>query len=162
MVFRGSNMSAKWRRSRKHLKWLDFADFHMNPKKGIKTLRLGNFLPKRMNHPQKYLIPKRLGKGKWKEPKPLIDTFQDSAWITIVAQIAGFNRETVKIIVKDQKLTLQAKAKDRRYFKTIALPKVVIPSIAHTTYKNGVLEIKLKKAAKEAPINQPAGINDAT
>jgi HSP20 family protein len=113
-------------------------------------------------HPQKYRLPKRFPKGKWKEPKPLIDIFQEQHWITIVAQIAGFNQETVKINVKDQKLTLSAKAKDRRYYKTLNLPKIVIPNIARTTYKNGVLEIKLKKATEEESIKQQAGLNDAT
>ena len=84
-------------------------------------------------------------KGKWKAPKPLIDIFQEKSWITIVAEIVGFNKETMKINVKDQKITLSAKAKYRRYYKSLNLPKVVIPNIMQTTYKNGVLEIKLKR-----------------
>jgi HSP20 family molecular chaperone IbpA len=156
-------MSAKWRRSKKHMKWLDLDNFQINPKKRSKTLRLENFKTNRKTHPQKYRIPKKFPKGKWKEPKPLIDMFQDTNWVTIVAQIAGFNPETVKITVKNQKLTLSAKAKDRRYYKSLNLPKVVIPNIVHTTYKNGVLEIKLKKVVKEQTIKeQQAGINDAT
>jgi len=155
-------MSAKWRRSRKHLKWIDPKSFKINSKTGSETLRLENYKTPRRVHPQKYRLPKRLGKGKWKEPKPLIDMFQDANWITIVAEIAGFNQETFKISVKDKKLILSAKAKDRRYYKRLNLPKVVIPNIVRTTYKNGVLEIKLKKAAKEETMKQQAGINDAT
>ncbi len=93
-------------------------------------------------------------KRKWKEPKPLIDIFQESNWVTIVAEIAGFNRETLKIDVKDQKLTLSARAKDRRFYKSLNLPKVVIPSVMHTTYKNGVLEIRLRKAVQEEKIKK--------
>ena len=48
--------------------------------------------------------------------------------------------------MKDQKITLSAKSKDRRYYKSLNLPKVVIPDEMHTKFKNGVLEIKLKKA----------------
>jgi HSP20 family molecular chaperone IbpA len=154
-------MSAKWRRSRKHLKWLDLKPLKISPKAASKTPRLESFKTSRV-HPQKYRLPKRFGKGKYKEPKPLIDMFQDKSWVTIVAEIAGFNQETVKILVKDQKLTLSAKAKDRRYYKSLNLPKVVIPTVAHTTFKNGVLEIKLKKAMKEETIKQQAGYNDAT
>ncbi len=87
--------------------------------------------------------------------------FQDKTWVTVVAQITGFNQDTFKISVKEQKLTLSAKAKDRRYYKSLNLPKVVIPKVAQSTFKNGVLEIKLKKAAKEGTIKQQAGINDA-
>jgi HSP20 family molecular chaperone IbpA len=145
-----AEMSAKWRRSRKHLRWLDFPDIE-NPtnKQGSKTLRLEPVRTSRNLRTQNYHLPKNYTKKRLKEPKPLIDIFQEKNWITIVAEIAGFNRETLKINVKDQKLTLAAKAKDRRYYKSLNLPKVVIPNIVRTTYKNGVLELKLRKADKE-------------
>ena len=91
------------------------------------------------------------------EPKPLIDIFQENNYITVIAEIAGFNKETLKIHVKDQKITLSAKSKDRRYYKSLNLPKVVIPDIMYTKFKNGVLEIKLKKA--ESAIKQETTIN---
>jgi HSP20 family molecular chaperone IbpA len=153
-------MSAKWRRSKKHMKWLDLTDTQFSPKPA-KAQRTENFKTTRV-HPPKFRLPNRFGSGKYQEPKPLIDMFQDNTWVTIVAEIAGFNQETVKVIVKDQKLILSAKAKDRRYYKSLNLPKVVIPTVAHTTFKNGVLEIKLKKALKEEAIKPQAGINDAT
>jgi HSP20 family molecular chaperone IbpA len=155
-------MSAKWRRSKKNQKWLDLNNINITPKKTPKTPKTENYKTTRM-HPQKYRLPKHLNKAKWKEPKPLIDTFQDQNSITITAQIAGFNQETLKITIKNQKLTLTAKAKDRRYYKTINLPKIVIPTTTHTTYKNGVLEIKLNKAQKQQTIKQQqTGINHAT
>ena len=88
--------------------------------------------------------------------------FQDDKTVTITAQIAGYPQETFKITIKDQKLTLTAKAKDRRYYKSLNLPKVVIPAVTNTTFKNGVLEIKLTKAPTKQTIKQQAGINDAT
>ena len=143
-------MSAKWRRSRKHLKWLDLTDLTLPDfKSRPKIIRLENMRTARNVYPQGYRSSQNYAKRKWKEPKPLIDVFQEKNWITIIAEIAGFNKETLKINVKDQKITLSAKAKDRRYYKSLNLPKVVIPNITHTTYKNGVLEIKLKKAEKE-------------
>jgi len=156
-------MSAKWRRSKKHQKWLDLKTHKFKPTRGSKILRLDNLkIPKKIR-PQQYRLPKKYAKGKWVEPKPLIDMFQDNNNITIVAELAGFNQETVKVAIKDQKLILAAQAKDRKYYKSLNLPKVVIPAITHTTYKNGVLEIKLKKATKQETIKQhQAGINDAT
>lgn len=110
-------------------------------------------MPRSM-YPRKYGLPRRFGKENLKEPTPLIDVFQEKSWITVVAEIAGFNKETLKINVKDQKLTLSAKAKDRRYYKSLNLPKEVIPNIIHTNYKNGVLEIKLKRAIKEETLTK--------
>ncbi len=155
-------MSTRWRRSKKHLKWLDLKTFKFPQNFASKTSHMENFKTARTVHPVTYRLPRRFAMGKYKEPKPLIDMFQDGGYVTIVAQIAGFNQETVKINIKDQKLTLQAKAKDRRYYKSLNLPKVVIPTVAHTTFKNGVLEIKLKKAIKEETIKQQARCNDAT
>jgi len=142
-------LSTKWRRSRKHMKWLDEnnedrVDFETRSK----TPRSENMCTSRKLYPQHYRCSQSYARRKWKDPKPLIDIFQEKNWITIVAEIAGFNKETLKINVKDQKITLSAKAKNRRYYKSLNLPKVVVPNAVHTTFKNGVLEIKLQKKKK--------------
>ncbi|MDR1993491.1 MAG: Hsp20/alpha crystallin family protein [Nitrososphaerota archaeon] len=142
-------MSAKWRRSTKSRKWLDFDNdaetkivtstpkhLRANPIRPIKTVRSG----------QNFRSLKGFSKRKFGDPKPLVDIFQENNWITVIAEIAGFNKESFEINVKDQKITLSAKSKERRYYKSLNLPKVVIPNDIHTTFKNGVLEIKLKKA----------------
>jgi len=139
-----AKLSTKWKRSRKHVKWLDLA-MGKNRSRIPRATDLGTA---RIIHPPYYRSSNNYVKRKWKEPKPLIDIFQEKNWITVVAEIAGFNRETLKINVKDQKITLSAKAKNRRYYKSLNLPKVVVPNAVHTTYKNGVLEIKLRKAPK--------------
>lgn len=150
----GTKLSTKWRRSKKYLKWLDLNGSERNSAGN----RSKNLHVKKMRttstYSQKRRYSKNLEKNKWDEPKPLIDIFQQNSSITIIAQIAGFNKETLKINVTDQKLTLSAKAKDRKYYKSLNLPKVVIPNVMHTTYKNGVLEIKLKKAMKEQITSQ--------
>lgn len=151
-------MSAKWRRNNKNRKWLDFN----NPAKTKQKPKTSNA---QIKHHQK-IIPmhsnfrpiKSFAKHKWQEPKPLIDIFQENNWITIVAEIHGFNKETLKIHVKDQKLTISAKSKDRRYYKSLNLPKVVIPKVMHTKFKNGVLEINLQIAET---INKEADQNAA-
>src|SRR4030066_2222718 len=117
-------MSAKRRRSKKFLKWLDPNSLRIIPKSSTKALCFEKFNTPRSMYPRKYRLPKRFGKENLKEPSPLIDIFQEKRWITIVAEIAGFNKETLKINVKDQKLTLSAKAKDRRYYKSLIYPKV--------------------------------------
>jgi HSP20 family molecular chaperone IbpA len=146
------DMSAKWRRSRRFLRWID-------PEKtaNVKIQRVPRFKPPLGMRSRRYHLPRKFAKENLKEPQPLIDIFQEKTWVTIIAEIAGFNKETLKIDVKDQKLTLSAKAKDRRYYKSLNLPKEVIPNIIHTNYKNGVLEIKLKKAFKEEAIKKHVG-----
>jgi HSP20 family molecular chaperone IbpA len=131
-------MSAKWRPTTKNRKWANID----NLSKGSKLHKTA----KPMSSHSSFRPSKSYAKRKFENPTPLIDIFQDSNNITIVAEIAGFNKDTLKINVRDQKITLSAKTKDRRYYKSLNLPKVVIPNQTHTKYKNGVLEIKLKKA----------------
>ena len=147
-------MSARWRRSTKSRKWLDFNDSVIKTKKQSTAQREYTRV-KSMSVPPSFRTSKSYAKRRFQEPKPLIDIFQENNYIIIVAEIAGFNRETLKIHVKNQKLTLSAKSKDRRYYKSLNLPKVVIPDVMYTKFKNGVLEIKLKKA--ETAINKEAG-----
>ena len=141
----GHNTSARWRRTNKNRKWLDLKELSA-PKKQKTSKQKSKAMPT----PPNFRTPSSYAKRKSQEPKPLIDIFQDNNNITIVAEIVGFNKETLKINVKDQKITLSAKSKERRYYKSLNLPKVVIPDETHTKYKNGVLEIKLKKAESTA------------
>ena len=136
-------MSAKWRRTLKNRKWVDIDE----PPKSKSTKKSKSSMKSKSPTPS-FRPPRNLAKRQ--DPKPLIDIFQDNNNITIIAEIAGFNKESFKIIVKDQKITLSAKSKERRYYKSLNLPKVVIPDETHTKYKNGVLEIKLKKAESTA------------
>jgi HSP20 family molecular chaperone IbpA len=152
-VIGGGNLSAKWRRSIKNRKWLEINE--PTQKNAKKTLRIEPLkLSRTVRSNQSYRTPRSYSKRKFAEPKPLIDIFQENNWITIVAEIAGFNKDSFKINVKDQKITLSAKSKDRRYYKSLNLPKVVIPSDIHTSFKNGVLEIKLKKAENTPTIKE--------
>lgn len=135
-------MSAKWKRASKNRKWLDFNELNDSKTKiPRKTSRL-----KSLPTHQSFRPSKSYAKHVSAEQKPLIDIFQESGYVTIVAEIVGFNKETLKINVKDQKITLSAKSKDRRYYKSLNLPTVVIPDAMNTKFKNGVLEIRLKKA----------------
>ena len=152
-------MSAKWRRSTKNRKWIDFN----NPAAKSKKQRLIQpehaYRIKSISIPSSFRPSKNFAERNFQEPKPLIDIFQENNFITIVAEIAGFNKDTLKIHVKNQKIILSAKSKDRRYYKSLNLPKVVIPDVMYTKFKNGVLEIKLKKA--ETAINKEADQNAA-
>ncbi len=93
----------------------------------------------------------------WKEPEPLVDVFREKDRIVVVAELKGFKRENIKVQAEKQRLTLVAKAQGRRYYKSLNLPDVVIPEAARITYKNGVLEIQLKKALEEKSLNKVAG-----
>ncbi|MCE4605900.1 MAG: Hsp20/alpha crystallin family protein, partial [Desulfurococcales archaeon] len=81
------------------------------------------------------------------EIEPLVDVFEDNGEIIVVAEVPGVSKEDIELKVKPNQLIIKAKSKDRKYYKAIDLPKEVIPEKAKASYKNGVLEVRLK--AKE-------------
>jgi len=152
-------LSAKWRRSKRNLKRFDIFRVinKVRTKNTPETFRTRSSKDKRQAHPYKYRVQKFSGEKRLREPKPLIDVIEGNDDIAVVAEFAGFNKEDLRIHVKDQRLILSAEASDRKYRKSLNLPKRVIPSTLCTTYKNGVLEIRLKKAIEERAMDKVAG-----
>ncbi|MBX5321019.1 MAG: Hsp20/alpha crystallin family protein [Candidatus Bathyarchaeota archaeon] len=149
----------RWRKSEKRPKWfkairrLDEAE----NRKSLKVSRLKNSKTRERLYHYTYKRLKNSGKIILREPEPLLDVFNEEDGITVVAELKGFKRENIKIHTEKQRLTLSAKTQGRRYYKRLNLPEIVIPEATFTTYKNGVLEIKLKKAVKEKVLNKLAG-----
>jgi HSP20 family protein len=79
------------------------------------------------------------------ERKPLIDVFDTDDKIQIVAEMPGIEKEDVELSVDGRSLEIQAARGDRRYNETVELPADVDEGSAKATYKNGVLDITLKK-----------------
>lgn len=151
-------LSARWRRSRKSSRWLDiFRDFNVTNKKGRpKIFRTKNSRIKMRASPHRCKLLES-NRENWKEPKPLIDILEENDEIIVVTEFAGFQRENLTIHVKNQRLTLSAENADRKYHKSLNLPRRVIPETIRTEFKNGVLEIRLKKGAEEKTIDKIAG-----
>jgi len=157
-------LSAKWRRSKKHPKKSKiFEDLKgIENKKAPSTFRFKNQRIKKHARPCLYKVPKIYREKKWTELEPLIDVLEEKDEVIVVAEFAGFNRENLRIHVKNQRLTLSAEALDRKYHKSLNLPTGVIPNSIRTAYKNGVLEIRLKKGIEEKAVDKIAGLENAT
>lgn len=150
-------MSAKWRRNKRTLKRFNiFKVFDKTKKNTPRTFRIKSLTSKRRPGKLKYQVEK-ISEENLKEPPRLIDVLEDDDEIAVVAEFAGFSKENLRINVKNQRLTLFATASDRKYRKSLNLPKRVIPDTACTTYKNGVLEIRLKKALEQEAMDRIAG-----
>ncbi len=85
------------------------------------------------------------------EREPLVDVFEDDNEITVIAEIPGVEKENIKIKVSDdrRRLIIRASNQNRKYYKEIELPGEVDPQSARASYRNGVLEVKLKKIKRE-------------
>jgi HSP20 family molecular chaperone IbpA len=147
-------LSAKWRRNRNSKKFNIFRVFNkIRDRNSPQTFQPKGSRIRRQSYPYKYRVQKVSAEKKLKEPRPLADVLEGNDDIVVVAEFAGFKKEDLRVNLKNQKLTLSAEASDRKYHKSLNLPKRVIPSTLCTTYKNGVLEIRLKKAAEEKALD---------
>ncbi len=76
--------------------------------------------------------------------EPLVDIFDEKNKIVVVAEMPGVEEKAIKTRMKGNILNIYAESKDRKYTKEVKLPSVTTGKI-ESTYKNGVLELKLKK-----------------
>jgi len=77
--------------------------------------------------------------------EPLVDLFDEDSEIVIVAELPGVADEEIHIEVQDDILSLETTG-ERKYAKEILLPQVVEPGSLRRTCRNGVLEVRLRKA----------------
>ncbi len=90
--------------------------------------------------------------------EPLVDVIDEKDRIVVVAELPGIDKDKIDIRIKDNKLIIKAKDKDRKYYKEIELPAEVKPETAKAKYKNGVLEITIEKKVKEEKEEEEGGI----
>lgn len=81
------------------------------------------------------------------EREPLIDIFDEKEEIKIYAEMPGVNESDVKLDLKGDILDISARTGDRKYHKEVLLPAKVKSETLSFTYKNGILDIRVKKQA---------------
>jgi HSP20 family protein len=79
--------------------------------------------------------------------EPLTDVFDEKEQVIVIAELPGVEEKDIKTELVEQTLKISAESKDRKYSKEVELPAAVTGE-PETTYKNGVLEVKLKKKAE--------------
>ncbi len=80
--------------------------------------------------------------------EPILDVIEDENSICITVELPGVQKENIELIVDQKRLTLTATEATRKYHKDITLSSAVDPESAEATYKNGVLDVVLKKEQK--------------
>lgn len=79
------------------------------------------------------------------EREPITDLFDEKEEIRVYAEMPGINQEDVKLDLKGDILDISAQTGDRKYHKEILLPAKVKAETLTSSYKNGILEISVKK-----------------
>jgi HSP20 family protein len=77
--------------------------------------------------------------------EPLVDVFDEPDEIVLVAEMPGANEEDVTVEVHGDVLILETTG-ERKYAREVLLPASVDAEGLEKTYRNGILEIRLKKS----------------
>ena len=79
--------------------------------------------------------------------EPLTDIRQDADKVTVIMELPGVDKKDIKVTAEDRYLDLGVDSPDKRYTKHLELPCNVMPGSAKANYKNGVLEVVLRRPA---------------
>jgi len=85
------------------------------------------------------------------EREPLVDVFETDDEVTVIAELPGVEKDKISVEISDDRRRMIIRASDtnRKYYKEVDLPAEVDPSSAKANYRNGILEVKLKKVSRE-------------
>ena len=84
------------------------------------------------------------------ERKPLIDVMETTEEVHVIAEMPGVDRTDVQLDTTESRLDIKAQNEFRKYSESVELPVKVDPHSAKATYRNGVLEVRLKRVQPEA------------
>lgn len=73
-----------------------------------------------------------------------VDIFDEENHVLVVAEIPGAEEETIAVKLERDRLTIQADKAGKKYYKELILPCVPKGEL-NKTYKNGILEVRIRK-----------------
>jgi HSP20 family protein len=79
--------------------------------------------------------------------EPLTDIREDVDRVTVIMELPGVDKKDIKVTAEDRYLDLEVDSPDKRYSKHLDLPCNVLPGSAKANYKNGVLEVVMRRPA---------------
>jgi len=79
------------------------------------------------------------------ERVPITDIFDEKDEIRICAEMPGLDEKDIGLDLKDDILEIAAQTGERKYRKEVLLPVKAKPENMTSAYRNGVLEVKIRK-----------------
>jgi HSP20 family protein len=78
--------------------------------------------------------------------EPMVDVFDEGDYLQVIAELPGVEAKDIQFEVEGDLLNLSATAGERKYHKEVLLPAPIAAAGVSSSYRNGVLELKLQKA----------------
>jgi len=76
--------------------------------------------------------------------------FEEKDCLRVTAELSGVEEKEINLKVDGKTLEIVAGTSAREYYKKVELPYAVDKEIMESSYRNGILEIKLKKIKKSS------------
>jgi HSP20 family protein len=80
--------------------------------------------------------------------EPLTDVIECEDEIAVTVEIPGVEKEDIDLNVTETTLEIRVDAPQRKYHKVVDLPSDVIPKTTKATYRNGILDIAIRRKEK--------------
>ena len=83
------------------------------------------------------------------EREPLTDVIECNDDISVTVEIPGVEKDDINLTATENTLEIKVDTPQRKYHKTLNLPSEVKPKTTNATYKNGILDVVIKRKAKK-------------
>jgi len=80
-----------------------------------------------------------------KERELIVDIFEEENQIKVMVELLGVQENEINLNVDNNTLTISTDTPNRKYYKKVELPTPVEKEAVESNYRNGVLEVKLRK-----------------
>ena len=85
------------------------------------------------------------------EREPLTDIIEGDEDVAITVEIPGVEKEDIDLNVTKENIEIRVDTLQRKYHKNLDLPCDVLPKTTKATYKNGILDVVIKRSEKKKP-----------
>jgi len=85
--------------------------------------------------------------------EPLVDIIEKEKELSVIAEIPGVEKESIKIDAYPNEVHIEAKDHNRSYNRDVALDSMIDTKPTSVLFKNGVLEINFNKSKKPTKPN---------
>jgi len=104
--------------------------------------------PKKTTPPTRTRMPPTA--GPIKEREPIVDIFEEEDHIRVTAELPDVKENEIDLKIEGNTLTISTDTPARKYHKEVELPTSVKKDSIESSYRNGILEVKIRKTKKDA------------
>ena len=85
------------------------------------------------------------------EREPLTDIIEGDTDVAVTVEIPGVEKKDIDLNITQENIEITVDSTNRKYHKTLKLPCEVKPKTTKATYKNGILDVSIKRKEKKKP-----------